>query len=348
MIAAVLIAVGTLQLLKPLNLGVFRMQLALIAGGMMYIGSGKGPLGWRGTCVIELIDNRLTCTEYIGPFPWRHIVQAEEIKQLVIGGDDWLRGDFPAKVLLGIRVDTTRGSWWMARGYPRAMLADLVTDLAPRCGSRMRIGSPKEATAVKIRSYASDDPLGLTYNVHARPLETEVIIEQSARAVEFYVPPMGFWKAPTGGASIAVGAFVLLLTALLVVVAGKVGIQDGELPLVLFGLAGFTGAAIYHFVRAVHTGCTATSLMATAEGLSICCRGTLSNQVFRLPRERIMSIRLSNAYIRGGGRKDYMQLWIAVENQKPVTLLKARHPDELRWIATTLRERLGVPATDFA
>lgn len=229
---------------------------------------------------------------------------------------------------------TLRASLWLPVQGPNAQVAYAVHPSIPGLFST---GPAAQAT--------------VAHGFHGRAEQPEgslVLREELSHAgVRLTVPRLGMFRT-SGGVLFFIGV-ALLAAASVALVLGLRGFFPlfGDLgwiiTLVIIGVAICGVAGI---VDGLQLALARAVLTADAQSLEVTASGLFGTKHHHWPREKVTTVNVGQ-HPGGGGM--IWELQIHVKYQKHVGLLPGRDAGELQWIATVLREALGIqdqPATD--
>jgi hypothetical protein len=247
--------------------------------------------------------------------------------------------DLPPRGIIEVRPEGAE-PFWFTEDYPLDWLQPLAAELANQCGV------PHERDQIGATEVRDID----TVDLPTQPAESRAVLERTPEGLILRLPPPG-WTAiqDSVGWMIALG-FSLAIGYILAVMAVWFPILFlfVFLPLSLIPFA-FAGGFFLLLFRKFQRVYEATRLTVRGEVLML-ERSCSLGKPFRREwaRERIGAIRTKS----DADNKAFLVLVCLRHGPRPAdwpfayTLADCRDPDELRWIATVLRQSLQVPAVE--
>ena len=315
------------------------MGLFLLAGhseielsdGMISAIERCGPLCWKWTRPVAGLRGFIV-TEPVRPS--RHRDQALTFGNLGAICPDW-------------QPDSAQKTIYLAPGYPRPLQIALARALAGLCqvsGEGSNAPSVLEVVTVAALDTSIVDVLD-------QPADSPVVVEMSASSLTLTVPPLGVWR---GGKPfflfglIWCSIFTLLTVLLIFVGPNNPKFDDTAMvgSLACLGLFELVGLAM--LLVGVHLGRRRAVLRVVDDELQIFRAGLFGSSRRLWTRLEVGDIRVgpSNLVVNDVPVLE-LQIHPVVRTGQKYGLLGGRDANELRWLATLLRQRLlpETPAT---
>jgi len=293
---------------------------------------------------IELRAGKLRAFERAGPLFWRRRIALERAQRLVLSSERSLFGicpwvSFTNRYLYIRAVCAGRRDLGMAPGYPFDWLLPLAEDLARRCravqdhvlgGAASLPVEFDEPIEVGGQTQFTDRPVP--------PPKSKIVVQQCGSELTLSIPPaeleIGMRVLWVVQSRILLVLFPFLLPSVFVAAIPQAGWG-------IF-LAFFVPGALLSLAtwRADSNGLRQTqTLTVSADGLSFDWSTGFRRRVIHYRREHIACIRAAPApdWIRS-------ELQIHLTTDHKAILLRAHDEGELEWVATVLRQALGVPS----
>lgn len=313
-----------------------------VFAGLMPMWFGLILLGGR--CRVDWRDGRLSVADYVGPLRWRRRFQKSAIRKLTVAAGGARVNDQPVTtgplVTLGaLTAEFETGKPRMvALGYPRDWLQALADDLSSRVGA-MSVASKPEVEVVD----ASENPPQFT-DVITRPTGSQVNIEHSTAGLKIVIAPAGLRKGSKGFFffGIAWCAFLSLFTGLMIF--GKDENSHRPPWFVWIFVAVFWLIGLSLLAGAINMGRRRATISVTRSELQITQDGLFGTKSRTWRREEISAVRADASGLTVNN-VPVIELQIHPVAGKKAGLLAGRNEEELRWIATEMRQALNVPAT---
>jgi len=319
-------------------LGLFQVPF-LLAGGIPLV---LGLLVLFGRCRVEWRDGRLRSAELLGPFWWTRRLPRRPLRGLrVMAGPSGNDADGPRGLgrLAGLFAEFEGGPRRIvALGYPREWLLTLARELETLAGARGFAGAPVKVELVEQASPDEEDDADLT----EQPPGSRVRLEEWSSGVRLTVPPAGLWRGSKGLFFFALVwcGFVAVFTA----GAAIGGFEwDGKPWMPILVMAGFWAVGLGMLAVAVHLG-RRTAVIGVEDGrLHVETRGLFGARRQDWNPGELSAVRADASGMEVNDRP-VLELQIHPVGGKKRGLLAGRDEDELRWMATTLRRALKLPA----
>ncbi len=291
---------------------------------------------------VELRAGRLRAVERAGWLRWARARPRQGIRRLVVSNAAAADGT-PAVPDAGGYLAVLRaqgegaGALWLAPLYPRAWLGALADNLTRRLadsGTGLPASAPSLAVVVGEQA---GGPLPDEFPDRPEPPATSaVVLERGDGGLTLAIPPQ---ELGLGGGLLlhgAVESFVLagVMTAWFLRAAAQAG---GLFPGLWVILAAPWLMGLGMVLAFIHTLVCRWTLTVTGEGLTFV--QSFPSRRREWTRDQLESIRVDPAENR------QFALRIGTKQGQMVRLLPGRPREELEWIATVLRQALGVPAT---
>jgi hypothetical protein len=298
-------------------------------------------------CTAEVGAGKLVLSEWQGPFPLRRERPLDRVRAFVVHplpGTAAEAGAVTATAdgVIEVVCAGVQPVWW-AHGYPRALLAPLTEELAARCGVPHREAGPDQPPpapppfaeqAVRDRD---------TADVADRPARARAVLERSADGLTLTLPPAGSW-----GNELAVAIWALALVwglapVFIAVMTAREVLRHGPMPSPHWAfVAGFLaiGPAVVLFVYE-SAGSQTTFRVRGGRLTRLKTSPVFGPERLTWRRDDVLALRTAVSQ-EGKGKTLAVMLYLA--DGEPVQLLTGTQQEELGWIATVLRQELGVPA----
>jgi hypothetical protein len=224
------------------------------------------------------------------------------------------------------------------------MLLPLAVELAERC----RVGpvglgfadDPQSLPPIEVVDGPTDDDIAVR---HEQPSDSKIIVNQQPGSVTYNVPAAGVVRGSSGLFFFACiwCAFMALVTGLVFVAGGPpqqgLGASLGALAFIgLFWLVG-----IGMLIAAVSAGVRRAGIAVAGDRLSILKTGLFKSKSHTWSRDEIMSVRVGPSGVEVNDRP-VLELQVLPRDGVKFGLLGGRDVKELAWLATSIREALGL------
>ncbi|HVM46679.1 MAG TPA: hypothetical protein VMU04_01565 [Candidatus Acidoferrum sp.] len=287
---------------------------------------GRSWIRWR--------DTHLTVLERVGPFGWPRRMPRGPIRKFIVTGGGPVEGGRtlpgPFATLAALSATFENGvSRTVVTGYPRPWLEAIAQDLSARTGLAQSTPPPP------VEIYQ-----GLTRELAAeateKPAGSPVVLQRGSASITVDVPPPGFWKGSMGLP--VFGTLWCLILAGITLAFAFGGQFD---PTVLPVLAVFWLAGLVMLALAIHLGRRRVTFTAGHSGLTVVKSGPFGTRRLDFQRAAIADVSAgpSNWQVN---HRPVPELQVRLATGKKIGFLAARDKDELRWIATELRNALGL------
>jgi hypothetical protein len=291
---------------------------------------------------VEWRDGQLWSAEILGPFRWTRRMPRKPIRKLEIAATTSKTGTAPPKRIenvSGLTAEFEDGSKKLVvLGYPKDWLLAIADELKGYVG---RGTFSATSTQVEVVEKTSEDEE--INDVPQQPADSRVQVEEHASGVRLVVPPAGIWRGSKGLFFFALMwcGFMAVFTGFSVFAGNK---SSGGVPLAFwFFIPVFWLIGLGLLAGAINMGRRTATLAAEGGQLRIETKNLFGTKQLEWRRDEIAAIR---ADASGMEVNDHpvIELQIHPCVGKKVGLLAGRKEEELRWMATRLRQALNVPA----
>lgn len=341
--------------------------MQVIIGVVFFLISGLIPLAfgcfmYGGHNTIELRNDWLIATHHSGPLRWRRKILIKDVRKLEIktgNPDSSYIGTQPMIGALNAEL-TGGGRRNLAWGYHHETLRALAKLITERCRVRdgVTLVDDNQTTILveertlgqegQFEAYrrahnksTSDQPPEVNY-IPPRPANSTVILEARDDGLTLTIPPVGVRKGAKGlfGFSIFWNLFMVVFTGFWSV--GSKGNTQGLGLLMLIAFFGlFWAVGIGMLVAAINAGRRRAILDVVGDTLLITRQNIFKTRQQEVRRDNIKSIRRD-----ASGTKvndvPLLNLQVHLREGKKIAMLGQLSNDELSWIASELREALGL------
>jgi hypothetical protein len=328
------------------SLGYARMAYSLVS---------LAAVIWRGRGEVEVYDDgRVRALDRGGWFRvrWGRLKPGTARRLVLIDLAPATQPPAPGSAptdLWQLSAETDRGRRvWLAIAYPRAVLAALADELA----RALVLAAPvePESAAAPAAPVAPAAPLPVdvetpavpSRDVFDQPLGSRVTLERHPDGVTITVPPIGIWKA-TGGIVLLGCVFGALggIGTTLVILAVLQGARFN--PALLVPLV-FLCIGVGVLLATIHSGRKRVVLAVVGDQLHTFETGPFGSRRRAFARAELSDIACGPSNIKVNNR-NLPQLQIVNPDKTHVGLMTGRDETELMWLATVLRQALGMNAT---
>ncbi|MCC5829168.1 MAG: hypothetical protein JJU36_06940 [Phycisphaeraceae bacterium] len=332
-------------------LGVFLMVV------YMPIFTGLAIIAGCGEIVVD--GKRLIYTERVGPLRkswWRPL---QRITSLRITSDIFpttrhstppLPFRTPVRSAHGaIFVDCKmphRGAFLLAPGYPSELVEALAHYLAAQLHIDDAAHAERRPFTPKVKVVDGTAPLSA--DIHDQPSDSKVVVEHAAGGITLTIPPEGVWRGTNGLMFFAVvwnafvGFFILAMAVSLL--TGTATSSNGNSPdpwIIALFMIPFVGAGIGTLLGAMHMGRRVAIIDVHGNVLLITQKGIFGIRQWIWSHKDVRNVMVDVSSI-SANRKPLMQLQVHLATGRKHGFFTGRELDELRWMATTLRQALGI------
>jgi hypothetical protein len=238
---------------------------------------------------------------------------------------------------------------WLAPGYPRAVLAELADLLArqlavaPPDAEPAASAGPTPAGTPAPVPVVVEEPEVPSRDVLEQPRESRVVTERHPDGVTMTVPALGLGKA-TGGLIIMSLFFMGIGGIFLISTLVALFQPNPKMPIgaVIPGALFFVLGGIL-FVGSLNAGLKKVVLAVVRDRLFTFETGLFGSRRREFLRASLLDIACGPSNITVN-KKPLHQIQIVALDRTRTGLLTGRDETELRWIATVLRQALGMPS----
>jgi hypothetical protein len=321
--------------------------------GVPFFVAGMVPIGMGffilfGHTVIEWGNGVLKTTERAGPFWWTQKRKTAGLERLLVAlSSDKMQGARPAKSqssTLNLATLTAEFSdakpLPLAVGYPPEWLQLAANHLAARSAT------PFQTTALpqripKVETVQAGAMTLENDTVEAQPPDSKIRCEQGNGRQLFVIPPAGLIKGSKG-----LFVFSVIWCGFIGVIAGFAlfGNHDKSefwIPTLFFLV--FLAVGVGMMLGAIQMGRRRAMLSAGRDGVSIVVAGIFGIKRWDWTEGQVAFIRTGPSGMEVNNQP-VIELQIHPANGKKKGFLAGRNVDELKWLATRLRQELAVAA----
>jgi hypothetical protein len=320
--------------------GLFSLPF-LVAGSIplavgLLILFGRSRAEWR--------DGQLRAAEMLGPLRWTRRLPRKPIRKLEVSAATSKSGTGVPREMAqfsGLMAEFADGSRKLVvLGYPKDWLLPLAQELRPFIGS-----GQSAAAAVSVEVVEKSAEAENAANVPEQPAGSRVQVEDRGMGVRLVVPPAGIWRGSRGMFFFGLFwcGFMAVFTGISVFAGGKSA--DGVPGVFWVFIPAFWLIGLGLLASAMNMGRRTASFDATAGRLCVETRGLFGNKRHEWTRADLAAIR-ADASGMGVNERPVIELQVHPRGGKKVGLLAGRDEEELRWMATRLRQALAVPARE--
>ena len=318
----------------------------MVAFLLVFVVVGCIPAGFAllvmfGRCRVRWRDGRLTVSDSVGLLGWRRRMPRAAIRKFAVtagassNGRPVTTGPLAAMASLVAEFDKGKPRI-VAAGYPREWLEAIAADLSARAGRSQP--APPQIEVVDAR----ENPPQFR-DVVDKPADSKVVIQRHDASIVLEVPPAGLGKGSMGLFPFASLWCLFMAAFTSAVLFGKqVNPAKGSSPVWPF-LVVFWAVGLGMMASAVNLGRRRATLTAGHSGLTVVQTGPFGVKRREFRRGDIATIRADASNVRVHHSR-VLELQIHLVTGKKVGLFVGRDTGELRWMATELRNALGVAA----
>ena len=305
--------------------------------------AGIGFLIMFGQCRVRWRDGRLTVSEFVGPFGWRRRMPRSGIRKFSVksggvtsNGKPVTTGPLASMAMLLAEFEKGRPRI-VAMGYPREWLEEMAKELSARAG-RTQPAPPQ----VEVSDERENPPQ--FQDVAEKPADSKVVLQRHVGSIVLEVPAAGLRKGSMGLFPFAcLWCLFMAVFTFGTVVGKKVQVRDKDFWTVFLSLGGFWAIGLSMMAAALNMGRRRATLTAGASGLTVVQTGPFGVKRREFRPGEIIAIRADASNVEANHSR-VIELQIHPMAGKKVGLLVGRDAGELRWMATELRNALGVAA----
>ncbi|MEW6304422.1 MAG: hypothetical protein AB1705_13175 [Verrucomicrobiota bacterium] len=324
--------------------GVFGWLFPLFGLPFFFIGLVPIALGLFmtiGRCTIELDGLNLRVIERAGPFRWTRKCHLENVRRLAVQSSPTKVNNQPVTTgppadLASLTAESNDCKPMpLVLAYPRGWLLALSHDLAQRTNLAGLTGEGAP-DVVEVKEGASVDSL----NAERRepPPGCTVRVENKGDAVMLTIPPAGLVKGSKG-----LFVFGLIWCAFIGIVTAVVLLADGSkskdiwVAWIIFPLFWLVGLGM--LLGGANMGQRRALLLANPRELRVAQKTLFGTKQFTWPREQLARVELGPSGMTVNN-VPVNELQIHTTDGAKKGFFSERDDEELRWIATTLRDAL--------
>lgn len=321
--------------------------LLFVIPALVPIGIGLAVLAGRSS--IELTRLRVRRIERVGPFWWSRKRPAEGIRRFkVVKGSEGAIEEGALANLALIRVEFDGSDWLiLAPGYTPAMLTEVAEVLAERWNQLTPAGLPNDAGGrieVVVESARTDPPEAASDEpaVATQPASSAVTVERTADGVVLTVPPAGLLRGSSGlfAFSLCWNGFIAFAAVLWLVGGGAAQWQWGAALI----LGVFQAIGIAMLVGAMKMGLRRARIETAGDAIRITVSDPFGSRTREWPYGAAAVVRIGPSGMSVND-VNIEELQVHPVHGKKAGFLAGRDAEELRWMATLLRERTGLSST---
>lgn len=306
-----------------------------------------GAFALLGHVEIELSSEKIISKEVAGMFKWRRSVTLESIKRLTViafqtdagasTGPQWLAGMavLYAELKAGQKMK-------LAMGYPK----ELLHSLANMISSHIGLESQAEEQAESRPPVEVLEALPGAVPVRDRleqPEGSKAVFQRHANGITVTFPPMGVFKGSKGLFSFGI------IWLLFCVGIGSVMFLSGQgVPWPAYILISvFVLVGVLILIAGINMGFRQAVIAVIDGNLAILQKSPSGTKKEQWPREQIASIRMGPSGMEVND-VPVMELQVHFQDGDKFGILSERENEEIEWVATILRNELGMPAQDVS
>jgi hypothetical protein len=303
---------------------------------------GFGLVLMAGRSVIELTATHLIAFEGIRSVGLRRRRAVDGLRRLKVEPMPVKKNhkpitEGPLADLAGLRAEFKADkSLLMASGYPQSWLRLVASDIARRLPETGDVNDPEaESNKVQVVDVERSDPN--LADRPERPAGSRVQVEQQPNSVVLKIPPAGLVRGSRG-----LFVFAIIWLGFMVVFTSFVlfsGPGDGLVIFLIF-IVLFWGIGIAVLLAAINMGWRRAVLAVVDGTLMIYQTGLFRAKQHEWSKDQVEAIRTGPSGIEVND-VPVLELQIHPKNGKKVGLLAGRDVDELRWLATVLRQGIN-------
>ncbi|MBM3982843.1 MAG: hypothetical protein FJ304_21745 [Planctomycetes bacterium] len=234
---------------------------------------------------------------------------------------------------------------WLAVAYPRAVLAALADELARALV--LAAPAPEDTAAAPAAPIAPAAPLPVevetpvvpSRDVFDQPPGSRVAVERHPDGVTITVPPIGIWKV--AGGLVILGCVFGALGGIGTVLVVLAAIQGARFNPALVVPLVFLCIGVGVLLATIHNGRKRVVLAVVGDQLHTFETGPFGSRRRAFDRAALSDIACGPSNIKVNNRP-LPQLQITKTDEKSVGLMTGRDETELMWLATVLRQALGM------
>ena len=340
--------------------------LSLVWLGASYILLTVAAITWCGHTEIEVTaSGQVRAIDRAGIFRWLWVrMQPGIARQLKIS-------EMTVTNSAGKEVRDSGSMWflsvisqhglsvWLAPSYPREVLTPLADILARQLALHTPPATVSDAPASTDAMPAADTSSVPTAPVTQLPIiveeagipnrdilfqppDSRVVVEKHPDGVTLTVPALGIWRF--GAGLIVLGLIFAVVGAIVTVGALRPMFQpNAKAPSgAIYGGGVFFCIGVGMIAITIHVGSKKCVLAVVGDQLLTFETGPLGSRQREFTRDELLDIDCGRSNITVN-KRPLMQLQIRMHGRRPlVGMLTGRDEIELKWIATVLRQALGI------
>jgi hypothetical protein len=291
---------------------------------------------------IRLQEGYLHAIERIGPFRQARKRPLDCLRRLAVtdpphAGANWHGGKAPDRAAVIVAQCEGASPLEIARSYPRHWLLALADDLARRCNLATAEKSPEALPGpVEVVLESAD----LTADHFHQPLESKIVLQETAEGLTLTIPAIGTTGGGKGLLSHSLGRF-----AFMTLFAGFwvwLSISERDMPWFLAAIAGFFWViGLIHFLMILNLVWRHAVVSVVGDQLTVTQSGPFATSVREWTLEQLAGIRPAPSNVLAGDKQG-TELQLHLKKGEKVSLFAGRDRAELQWLATVLRQALGL------
>jgi len=294
-----------------------------------------------GRCRLEWKDGQLRATEILGPLRWTRRLPRQPIRKLEVAAAKTTSGNSPPRQLDGFSglaaVFDDGSKKLVVLGYPKDWLLGVADELKSYVGGGAFSAAAAQVEVVETAPVNENDG-----DVPEQPAGSLVRVEEHTNGVKLVVPPAGLRRGSFGLFFFALVwcGFMVVFTTVVVSSGSK---MNGSTRVAILAMLGFWAIGLGLLAIAINLSRRTATLTAEGGRLCVDTKGLFGAKQREWSRGDIGAIRADASNVEVNHRP-VLELQIHPVTGKKVGLLAGRDENELRWMATRLRQVLNVPA----
>ncbi len=311
-----------------------------------------GMIALFGRCAVEITRDWLRVVDSAGPFRKLRRARRADIRRfdMTVGKP----GPMPAFLQPLARTGALTAEFDGAKpmpvvvGYPRDWLIALGNALSLRINEVNAVTAqpplPIVTEVVKEMPSQRQAPLAAG-EITLQPESSNARLELNPVGFTLVLPPTGVWRGSRGMLlfSFVWCGFMAVFTCVFLFASGRTSGSDA--PFFLFTSL-FWAIGIAMLLGAVNMGRRRGLLMADAGTLRMAQESLFGRKSWAWPRDQLAAIRVDRSGMEVNNRP-VVELQVHTRDGRKTGVLSGRDELELLWMATMLRQQLGVPADSF-
>jgi hypothetical protein len=319
-------------------------DLPFLLVGLALVGVGLAIAFGRAT--IELRRSRITAVERVGPLRWRRTRDGSTLQRIDVKSGSTRQGNQPLAELAGMTAEFRTGKrMFLAAGYPASWLSPLAkqiaadlererpADLTQEQGEDIEINESEIGEGLLVPELDLEDA--------PRPSGTLVTLAENPDGVTLTIPPAGLRKGSKGLFSFAIlwCGFMTVFSSISVIVPATTGKFAQAWPFLAFS-ALFWAIGIWMLIAAINMGRRHAIIDVVEDVLLINRKNLFGLKSHQWRRDEIETIAIGPS---GMSVNDIpvLELKIRLRDETETGLFAGRDTQELRWIASVLRQALA-------